>query len=331
MARKLEEIAQELGLSVSTISRVVNNKSSVKPKTRQAVLKALKKYDYSPNLHARSLKTNQTFTVGVVIPDITDPFFGNVIKGINEMANQKRYSVIFCDSDENPQKEEEYLRYLTELRVDGLVVAPVNPHNDFLQKIISQGMPLVFIDNVFPYEGNFDSVAIDNMQAAYEATKYLIKKGHRDIGLIAGKQDEITGLERLKGYMNALNDDNIQCKKDIIQLGDFKETSGYEAMQQLLNSDTHITAVFVTSFQMTYGALRAVREHNLNYGSDIAFMGFDISDHYSFLSPGITSVVQPERAIGRTAAQVLLNRIDNKAVANQKIILDFSIVERGSV
>lgn len=327
----LQEIANKLGISVSTVSRVVNNKGSVKESTRQEVLRALEQYGYSPNFLARGLKTNQTKTVGVIVPDITEGLFGNIIKGINDMMDVRGYSVVFCDSDEDVKKEEKYLRYLRDICVDGLIVAMVSSNEQIIREIFGKKRPIVMIDNIFDHQDMYDSVTIDNFQAGYRGTEYLIQKGHTQIGVIVGSQEQSTGRDRLKGYLSAMENYHLPVQKGFVQSGDYKENSGYDAMQVFMQRFPLMTAVFATSSKMTFGAAKALREKRLQYNENISLLGFDVVDEMGLIHPGITSIIQPDRRIGYMAAELLLNRLENPANAVQRVFVDFQIAERETV
>lgn len=326
----LQEIANKLGLSVSTVSRVVNNKSTVKESTRKKVLECLEEYGYSPNFLARSLKTNRTHTIGVIVPDITENLFGNIIKGINDVLVEKGYSAVLCDSDESAHNEKKYLRYLRDIRVDGLIVAMVNPDENIIREYFGDKCPVVLVDNTFDNDGKYDSVTIDNFKAGYCGTEYLIKKGHKKIGIIIGSTEQTTGRERLAGYLSAMNDYNLAVEDSFVKKGDYKENSGYSAMEEFFSEGQGISAVFATSSKMTFGAAKLLREKSLTY-KDIALLGFDVADAMEIIHPKITSIIQPDRKIGEEAAKILLHRLENTAVEYQKRVIDFEIVDGETV
>lgn len=324
----LQEIANKLGLSVSTVSRVVNNKSTVKESTRKKVLECLEEYGYSPNFLARSLKTNKTQTIGVIVPDITENLFGNIIKGINDVLFEEGYSAVLCDSDESAENEKKYLRYLRDIRVDGLIVAMVNPDENIICEYFGDKCPVVLVDNTFDNDGKYDSVTIDNFKAGYCGTEYLIKKGHKKIGIIIGSTEQTTGRERLAGYLSAMKDYNLAVEDGFVKKGDYKENSGYSAMREF--SDSDVTAVFATSSKMTFGAAKLLREKSLTY-RDVALLGFDVEDTMGIIHPKITSITQPDRKIGEEAARILLHRLGNTDVEYKKRIVDFEIVNGETV
>lgn len=326
----LQEIANKLGLSVSTVSRVVNNKSTVKETTRKKVLDCLEEYGYSPNFLARSLKTNRTQTIGVIVPDVTESLFGNIIKGINDVLDAQGYSAVLCDSDESVEKEKKYLRYLRDIRVDGLIVAMVNPDESIIREYFGEKSPVVLVDNTFESAGDYSSVTIDNFKAGYFGTEYLIKKGHSKIGIIIGSTEQSTGGERLRGYLRAMEDYNLPVEEGFVQEGDYKENSGYEAMNKFLGKDMNVTAVFATSSKMTFGAAKLMRERDIKY-KDISLLGFDVEDAMGVIHPKITSIIQPDRRIGSEAARILLDRLESPDIKREKRIVDFAVMDGETV
>lgn len=331
MSSNLKDIAKKLNMSVSTVSRVVNNKSYVKPETRELVMQALDELSYMPNQVARSLKNKSTKTIGIMVPDISEDFFAYVIKGIDDILGMKGYTMILCDTGENPEKEELYLNMLFEKQIDGIILATVCKEHRTLYKLIAKDLPIIFIDNLPNLKTNFDSVIIDNCKASYIAVEHLIKLGHKNIGAIMGKLDETTGYDRLQGYKRALEDHDINIDENLIKIGDFKEKSGYESMKELLLLNENITAVYIASSKMTYGAIKAIKDKGLKIPGDISLVGFDIHDVSGLITPSITTILQPEERIGKVAGELMLKRLqDSNDRYNQKIVLDPDILIRES-
>ncbi len=311
MSKTIKEIAKELNISTSTVSRVFNNKSNVNEKTRRKVLDALKKSGYLPNQLARSLKMQSTKTVGIVIPDVCERFFGQIIKGIDSLLVKEGYSIFLVDTNESRENEEKYLDMLYQQQVAGLVMATVNADGKKILDFIDNYIPVVFIDNLPNIDRQFDAVLIDNVYASRHAVQHLIRKGHRDIAVIIGSPHETTGHDRLLGYRSAMKDAGIQLNENLIKYGDYKERSGYNCMNDLLkqrNNDP-FSAVFVTSEMMTYGAIKSIRKHGLRFPDDIALIGFDVYDKTGLVHPEITTIRQPEKQIGNLTAEILLRKM----------------------
>ena len=339
----LKDIADRLQLSVSTVSRVVNNKSYVNPKTRELVNKAIEEMGYTPNQIARSLKVKATRTIGVVVPDISEALFSNLIKGIDEVLSVNGYSIILCDTRENPAKEIQYLELLLEKQIDGVILATVSLDQEkngdkkgtpprALDRFFEAHIPVIFIDNLPHLSRPVDSVIIDNAAASSLAVNYLADLGHRKIGMISGKVHETTGSERLNGYKAALVRRNLPVAESLIAYGDYKEESGYRGMVALLERCPDMTAVYVASSKMTYGAIQAIRDRGGSVPESLSVVGFDVYDPTGLLVPGITTILQPDGELGQTAARRLIQRLQQGQEARdaQMVILKPQLKVRGS-
>ena len=309
----LKYIAKELGISASTVSRAINGKTVVNEQTRKRVLEAAKKYSYTPNEVARSLRKSTTDTIAVVLPDISETFFGIIVKEIERVVAGKGYMVILSDTHEKPEKEQKYIDMLFKRRVDALVLATVDCKGESVNKFLDNGIPVVFIDNI-PEIDNIDAITIDNRKASKLAIEHLVQNGHKNIAAIFGSKDETTGEERFSGYKEALSELGIKYNNDVVEFGDYKLESGYDAMKRLLENrkQSLFTAVYVTSEKMTYGALRAIRDAGLNVPEDISVVGFDINNLKDDRRRTITSVRQPEKEIGEMVGKLLLERMKDK-------------------
>lgn len=308
-AGTLKDVASRLNLSVSTVSRVVNGKGYVKEQTRKRVLECLEACNYVPNEVARSLQAQATMTIGVVVPDLCETYFSRIIKEIDRVVTEAGYMLMVTDTGESRSQERRYLDSLYQKRVDALVLSSIDVEDPNVQRYIATGTPVIFLDNM-PHieEKDLHYVMVDNQQASSLAVQTLIDRGHRQIALIVGAQDEPTGYERREGYCEALKKNQIPEDPALIQVGNFKKDGGYKCMQQLLqNRKEHpFTAVHVTSEMMTIGALQAIREAGLTVGEDIAVIGFDVHDDLGLANPTIACVCQPEAEVGRSIGRMLL-------------------------
>ncbi|MBE6885661.1 MAG: LacI family transcriptional regulator, partial [Ruminococcaceae bacterium] len=259
----IKDVAHLTGCSPSTVSRVVNKKGNISEEMERRVLEAIQQVGYIPNSVARSLKNSKTNTIGVIVPDISESFFAQIIKGINLVSGEKDYSIMLCDSSEDPERESSLISLLSENRVEGMIIATVQ-NDDRIEDVVHQvGCPIVFVDNVPGSIRGFDSVSTDNIKASYLAVEHLVNQGHKRIAAIMGKRTEHTGFDRYSGYLKALAHRNIPVEENLVRFGDFKEQSGYEAMMDLLASGLDFTAVYIASSKMTYGAIAAIREAGL--------------------------------------------------------------------
>ena len=308
-AGTLKEVAGRLNLSVSTVSRVVNGKGYVKEETRRRVLECLEACNYVPNEVARSLQAQETMTIGVVIPDLCETYFGRIIKAIDQVVADAGYMLVVTDTGESRVQEGRYLDSLYQKRVDAVVLSPVNVDAPNVGRYLDAGKPVIFLDNMPHMDtGDLHYVMVDNHQASALAVQALVDRGHRQIALVVGSQDEPTGYERKEGYCQALQANGIEADPALIAVGNFKKDGGYRCMQKLLNArkEHPFTAVHVTSEMMTIGALQAIREAGLTVGKDIAVVGFDVHDDLGLATPTIACVRQPEAQVGRTIGEMLL-------------------------
>lgn len=308
-AGTLKDVANRLNLSVSTVSRVVNGKGYVKEETRQRVLACLEACNYVPNEVARSLQARETMTIGVVVPDLCETYFGRIIKEIDRVVAEAGYMLMVTDTGESRQQERRFLDSLYQKRVDALVLSSVDVDAPNVSRYYTTGTPVIFLDNLPHIQGeDVHYVMVDNHQASGLAVQTLIDRGHRQIALIVGSQDEPTGYERREGYCRAMEKNGLTVNEELIAVGNFKKDGGYRCMQKLLSKrEEHpFTAVYVTSEMMTIGALQAIREAGLAVGEDIAVIGFDVHDDLGLANPTIACVCQPEAEVGRSIGQMLL-------------------------
>ncbi len=329
----LKQIAEELGLSISTVSRAINGKSVVKAETRERVQELAEKYCYSPNQVARALQRSSTQTIAVVLPDISETFFGTIVKEIDRVVSRLGYMLILADTHEMASKEHQHLQMLYTRRVDALVLATVVLDGSSVRQFVASDIPVVFIDNVPALPGP-EAITIDNRKASRMAVEHLISRGHRQIAAIIGSEQETTGFERLVGYRAALADHGINTADELVAFGDYKRESGYRAMKTLLErrKDHPFTAVYVTSEKMTYGAMQAIREAGLGVPEDLSVVGFDIHAADDGFQQRITSIRQPEETIGRLVGEQLLERLENAGKKQREaIFLDPYLEEGGTV
>ncbi|HBR02030.1 MAG TPA: LacI family transcriptional regulator [Ruminiclostridium sp.] len=314
---KLKDIAKELNLSVSTISRVVNNKDRVDPKTREKVLEMLKNYDYKPNEVARSLRLRDVKTIGIVIPDITNSFYASVIKGAQAVCRTNEYSMIVCNSDEDGELEEGALELLLQKQVSGLILSSVGNSFKLVQRLQGNGVPAVYIDNMPPPMHTCDSVSINNVAAAYKITNVLIEKGYKKIGIITGPIHQSTGSERLSGFKQAMANAGLELAEEWVAEGNFKIDSGLSHMRRILKMPVRPEAMVIANNYMAYGAITALREAGLKIPKDMAVVAFDAIDETGLLVPRITAINQPSYEIGRISAEIIIKKLTGST--NKKV------------
>lgn len=309
----LHEVAREAAVSTATVSHVINESAYVSPKLRERVLAAVRKLNYHPNALARGLRTKQTRTVGMVIPDITNPFFPEVVRGAEDILRHAGYTLIVGNSDNHTETEAAYYRTFLEKRVDGLllIIATNDRRPDYLRQHDPRAVPIVFIDR-FCRGLPGDAVWADNVQGSAEAVSHLAESGHRRIGIITGPHELVNARMRLEGYERALERHGIEIDRELIREGRFDIESGYEQAKVLLGLKVSPTALFVSNGLMTMGCLQAVYESGIRYPGDLAIVSFDDLKWFSHTRPQISAVAQPAYNLGTTAGDLLLKRIAGK-------------------
>jgi LacI family transcriptional regulator len=299
----IKDIARKAGVTPGVVSRALNNKYGVKESTRARILKIAQELEYYPNAAARSLVTRKTGAIGVMMADISEPYYSQLIKGMEYVANQTGHTLLFSNSYESIEHNRVLQKMLYTERVDGLVIVGSNiQEKDFAFSLIEQDIPFVLIERNFS-DPRVNCIYFDNIQAAYLATRHLIDKGHRKIAHIAGNLYNQVTLDRIEGYKRALNDANIEFSSEWITSGNYVSRGGYEAMKEILHLDC--TAVFAGNDTMAYGALLAISEAGLHVPEDIAVIGLDDLEFSGLTNPPLTTIHQPRHEMGKKSLELL--------------------------
>jgi DNA-binding LacI/PurR family transcriptional regulator len=306
----LQEVAKRAKVSIATVSRVLNKSDKVVPETRAVVEQALLDLGYRPSRVARRLRMNSghAHLVGLIIPDIQNPFYAEIARGVEDAAYASKYALILCNSDENLEKERFYLDVMRDESVDGVVLPPFDDTDVAVAEMVKTGIPVVCVDRSHA-KVKTDLVEVDNYQGALEAVRHLIEKGHKSIALIEGRTQVSTSRERRRGYLDALAAHGITPRKDLMRAGDFKQESGRVLTNELLDLRKPPTALFVCNNLMTVGALGALHQRGLRIPVDVALVGFDDLPWAEALDPPPTVVRQPAYEVGKQAMELLLKRI----------------------
>ena len=330
MAVTIKDVARIAGVSIGTVSAALNDKPGVGADTKFRVLAAAEKLGYELNILARALVTKKTHTIGLVISDISNPFFTRVVRGIEDVANENGFNLVLCNTDEEGQKEKAYLRILQRKQVDGFIIVSSERNSTHINSLLEDNVPVVLLDRKL--EGiHADSVVVDNIEGSYQAISHLINMGHRKVGIIHGPETIMTGRDRLEGYQRALRDYNLPLDSKYIKEGNFKQEGGYSMTLELLDLEDPPSALFVANNLMTVGAFKALRERGIKIPEEMALIGFDDMEWASLASPPLTAVSQPTYKLGTSAANLLLNRIKTRAPQRaQEIVLKPELVIRES-
>lgn len=312
--RNIQELANYLGLSVTTVSRVLNGKSEqyrISKKTSEKVIRAAQELNYMPNNLARGLKLAKTNTLGVVIPDIGNPFFADIAKIIEQEALKNNYFIILCDSEENQKTEVELIQLLLSRKVDGLIIAPVGIESEHIARLYHSKFPVVIIDRYFP-DLPIPYITSDNYQGAYEAVQYLIQTNHKRIACIQGLPSSQPGRERVQGYIEALKNNRMSVEQELIVGDSFSEENGYVSAQLLFSLKNPPDAIFACSNLIALGVLRAAREKGYKIPDMFSLIAFDEQPFSAYLVPSMTTVEQQKKEMGRLAVKFLIQFIQNQ-------------------
>lgn len=325
----LEDIAKLANVSVSTVSRVINN-GSVSAKTRKKVEEILKENNYFPNAIARSLRGGRTQTIGFIIPDITNPFFTNIISELGKMYKNTGYSIIVCNTFDDPVIEQKQIDNLLEKRVDGLFVTSADESFAKTYEAINRESPVIMIDR--DISANLDCVRTDNIEGSMHALSCLINRGRRRILVIAGPQKFTPGQERYEGYLRTLDLFNLPLDKSLIQFGDFTKKSGFELTKNVLQQGIKIDAIFATNNFMGVGAIQALKDEGYKIPDDIALIMFDDLDLADVVDPPITVVSQSIREIGIEVGNLMFKRMQNDEIFEpKKVLIKSKLILRKSI
>lgn len=331
MAATLKDIADQLGLSVNTVSRALNNKPDVSHVTRARVLDLARQLGYVPNSLARSLLNGRSNSIGAVIADVANPFYGKIIRGVEETMREAGYSVVLANTNEQDELEQEAVRTLRSKRVDGLLVSPVQGSYEHLAQLQRDGIPLVLMNRHID-EIESDYVINNNQFGAYQAVRHLTELGHTRIAHITGPIQISSVRERIAGYEQALVEAGLSPVDRSITHTRLDMDGGYVAALRLLCGRARPTAIFTYSDLMAMGVMKALRELGLSVPGDVSLVGYDDIEFAIFLEVPLTTVRQSMYEIGVRSAQILLESLHNPShtVGQHRVVLDPILVVRGS-
>jgi LacI family transcriptional regulator len=314
------EVAKRASVSIATVSNVIRGTRRVSPELQERVEAAIKELDYYPNAIARGLKVKQTRMLGMIVPDITNPFFPGVIRGAEDTAFERDYFLVAANTDEQIGRERRIISALRTYRVDGLMLASAPANDvDHIRGLINSGMSVVFLDR--PVAGiKADAVLLDNVRGARECVRHLIQQGHRKIAVISGPLQTQNARERLQGYEEALREADLPVTKSLVLEGDYRYESGHRLAKHLIEGPIKATALFVCNGVMTLGVMNAFEESGITYPQDIALATFDdlTIDHSSHSH--LTAVVQPSYEMGARAANLLMDRIEGRLSGDPVVV-----------
>lgn len=327
----LKDVAKLAGVSTATVSRVINGSEKVSSDTKRKILKAIKTLDFKPSRVAQRLryKDGKRKLIGLIVPDIQNPFYVDVVRGVEDVTYANNFAILICNFAQNAEREKLYIELMQIESVDGLIVAPVDENDPKVINLIKSGLPVVCIDRGITSEP-VDIVVVDNEQGAFNAVDYLISKGHKRIAHIAGLPNIPTSIQRLNGYKAALKKARIKFDENLVRFGDSKHVSGKNFTEELLNIPEPPTAFFTGNNLITLGALETIHSRGLKIPEEIAIIGFDDMPWSISLNPPLTAVSQPGYDIGRSSAEMLFQRIYDPNRSTVKLELKTKLIKRNS-
>jgi LacI family transcriptional regulator len=323
------DVAKEAGVSFATVSRVLNDGVNVKPDKRERVLRAIKRLGYTTNLQARSLRGGRSQLIGLLVRDLGTAYIGAIMRGVDSELAEYQYEVMLYTTHRRQAKESAYVTALTRGMTDGLLLVLPRHPQAYLKTLRRNKFPHVLIDHQGIDERG-PAVGAANRAGAYDATRYLLALGHRRIGLITGSLDLGCALERLDGYRAALRDHGVAADAGLIREGNFQQPGGYAAASELMELPNAPTAIFASNDMMAFGAMEAARERGKKIPDDISIVGFDDIPQAAHVHPPLTTIRQPLEEMGRRAARMLLEIIENPELPAGRIELPTDLVVRES-
>lgn len=325
----IKDVAARAGVSFTTVSHVLNGTRRVSDHARARVEQAVAEMGYAPSAVARALKTSETFVFGVLVPNITNPFFAELTRGIEDRCQQTDYSVFLCNSDDEPERQKHYLQTLLERRVDGLLLAAAADQDEpLVKRLASARVPTVVVERRIPGLAA-DLVRVNHDAGARMAASHLVSLGHRAIACLSGPSRFVVSRERTAGWRSALQEAGIQPDEAWMLEGDFSASAGYEMAYGLLKR-REVTAILAGNDMMAIGVLRAAAELGVSVPGELSVIGFDGIDLGSYVYPALTSVGYPIRELGEMAASVLLERLVNRQGERREVVLPPRLIERAS-
>jgi len=333
MAVTIDDIAKRVGVSPTTVSRVINNSSYVKTETREKVLEVIKEMNYVPSAIARNLSKRENNTIGIIVPDITNSYFGEVIKGISKIASEKDLNIILFNTNNDVNSELKALREIKKHRLKGVIMTPSYSNNklekDFIETIESLDMPIVLVSADLNYI-KLNGVFVDDFKGGYDAASLLIKEGHRKIGIIKGITESSTSENRLKGYKKALLENNIEICEDYIKNGEFSLEKAYEITMNFLDMENPPTALIVCSNKMTLGVIKGLFERNKSIPKDISLIAFNKIDLIDIVGIKLTYIEDSPIELGKEAIKLLIEKFETKEDKIKRISIPPKLVLNGS-
>ncbi|MGG0934921.1 LacI family DNA-binding transcriptional regulator [Brevibacillus centrosporus] len=335
MKPTIYDVAREAQVSIATVSKVINDSGRISDKTKQRVIAIMEKMKYQPSVVASALTGKQTFTIGLFIPDLANPFFAEIARYVEDRAQENGFSVVMCSTDHNIEKESKYIELLRQKRVDGFILASGFINDEILKELIEEKFPVVMVAQDFPTR-TMDSVSTDDFFGGYVVGKHLLELGHKSIGVLAENWKAGTlelrwsSIERLRGIRQAMAEAQVPFHEEHLVICDSSVESGRASSAKFFEGKSGPTAIFATNDVLAIGVVQAAREHKKKLPDDVSIVGFDNTLLSTIVEPRLTTVAHPMAEMARKAMELLLNRMQDKDRMSSRIILPPELIKRDS-
>ncbi|MFQ5834460.1 MAG: LacI family DNA-binding transcriptional regulator [bacterium] len=326
----IKDVAKLAGVSITTVSYVINKTGFISDETRAKVLRAIDELKYRPSSVARSLRRKRTNTVGLILSHLKNPFVSEMLRGVEVYLSKRQYAIIVADTNYDIKKEERLIDVFCSKRVDGIIINPVEDSpSEHIRFLVEQKIPIVVIDRKIR-NLNVDTVLTNNVGASRQVIEHLLHLGHRRIGIITGPLNCTTGRERLEGYQKTLRERSIPENESLIKIGDYKERSGYLLGLELIDLALPPTVIFACNNLMALGAMRALGKRRIRVPEQMGIVAFDDLPWFTYVDPPLTAIATPTFELGETAARLLVSQLQRKRKKPKTIIIDAALKTRGS-
>lgn len=306
----MKDIAREAGVSVATVSHVINKSKYVSPEKQKYILEVIERLNYAPNIAAKNLKMQRTMTTGLIVSSILDSYITSIVNSVGNRAREQGYNLLFVNTNEQQQYEKDGIRFLNANVVDGVILSPTSSDLNYLQSFLEQKFPIVFVNRYDPNFPSIPRVTADDFQAGYDATSHLLGHGHKKIGVVLAVPNVTSTKNRIEGYISALNQQGIVFDENLLEVGHATVEGGFNAVRLLLKREPKITGLFILSDLMTIGAIKAFNSMSIRCPEDMALIGFGDFEAAAAMYPPITNI-NPPNTIGQTAFDLLINKVNN--------------------
>ncbi|WP_208586070.1 LacI family DNA-binding transcriptional regulator [Gracilibacillus suaedae] len=319
------DVAEKAGVSIATVSKVINSTGNMRQETRERVLSVMEELNYYPSMMASALTGKKTETLGLLVPDISNPFFSEIARTIEDRAHEKGLSVIMCSTDESPEKEKKYLELLRRKQVDGFIIASSFNDKNLLKGIKSAGTPLVMLTQEAGMTG-ITSVAVDDFTGGYDAANHLLELGHEKIALI--NENRLSSKMRVYGFREAYESHGYTFTDDMVITANASLANGKKALQTIIRNGNLPSAIFACNDLLAIGVLQGARERGINIPEDLSLMGFDNTILAITSVPGLTTIAQPIEEMGKKVVDVIIDSINNKYSGSERILYNPELMQR---